>query len=96
MDLFIVSNQPDVGGGQGNFTPDFLSGKTNLCVRSERQGTVMWDREYTIVVVATDASNNKTKKNVVIRVPHDQSGALQCPTIDPALYVDETDPRCTK
>lgn len=92
----VVSNQPDVGGGQGNFTPDFLSGKMNVCVRSERQGTVMWDREYTISVVATDASNNKTKKNVVIRVPHDQSGATNCPTIDPDRYVDQTDPRCTK
>jgi hypothetical protein len=73
--LDVKSNQPDLGGGQGDFTPDFTSGKSALCLRSERQGTVMWDREYTIRILATDASNNQTVKSVVVRVPHDQSGA---------------------
>lgn len=92
----LTSNQPDLGGGQGDFTPDFARGKGGLCLRSERQGTVMWDREYTITVQATDASKNTVKKMVVVRVPHDQSGAAKCPNIEPARYVDITDPRCTE
>lgn len=92
----ITSNQPDLGGGQGDFTPDFASGAKSFCLRSERQGTVMWDREYTIPVIATDASGNTTKKTVVVRVPHDQSGAAKCPLVDPSRFVDITDPRCTQ
>jgi hypothetical protein len=92
----LTSNQPDVGGGQGDFTPDFVRGKKGLCLRSERQGTVMWDRQYAITVQATDASKNTVKKVVVVRVPHDQSSAANCPNIDPARYVDITDPRCTE
>lgn len=94
--LGVTSNQPDLGGGQGDFSPDFVRGKGGLCLRSERQGTVMWDRQYTITILATDASGNKTMKAVVVRVPHDQSGATNCPKIDPARYVDITDPRCTQ
>ncbi len=91
----VSSNQPDVGGGQGNFTPDFMSGGRALCLRSERQGTVMWDREYTIQIAATDSSNHTTTKYAVVRVPHDQSGAAKCASINPARLVDESDPRCT-
>jgi hypothetical protein len=91
----VTSNQPDVGGGQGNFTPDILKGAKALCLRSERQGTVMWDRQYTITVQATDAHNNATTKAVVVTVPHDQSSAAKCPLIDPSRFVDENDPRCT-
>lgn len=94
--LSVTSNQPDVGGGQGDFGPDFTSGKSGLCLRSERQATVMWDRQYTITFLATDSSNNKTIQSVVVSVPHDQAGATKCPNIDPSRYVDITDPRCTE
>ncbi len=36
------SDQPDLGGGQGNFTPDILAGKKGLCLRSEREGTTIY------------------------------------------------------
>jgi hypothetical protein len=95
VDIFLVtSNQPDLGGGQGNFTPDIVSGKKATCLRSEREGTVATDRIYTVRVVATDASKNKTFKDVLVTVPHDQAGQSKCPKVDPSRLVDATDPRC--
>jgi len=92
--MTVTSNQPDTGGGQGDFAPDAIVGKTALCLRSERQGTVMWDREYDITVAATDSSGNRATQVVSVIVPHDQAGAGKCPLVSSSRYVDETDPRC--
>ena len=46
----VTSNQPDTGGGQGNFTPDYTFNSTGVCLRSERQGTSDPPRIYTITV----------------------------------------------
>jgi hypothetical protein len=90
----VTSDQPDLGGGQGSFTPDILFGKKGLCLRSEREGTVSSDRLYTITVQAVDNFNNVATKKVIVRVPHDEGGA-GCPKIDPTRLTDASDPRCT-
>jgi hypothetical protein len=89
----VASNQADLGGGQGDFTPDIVFGKTHVCLRSEREGSTSADRTYTVVVSARDASGNTTTKNVVVTVPHDEASA-GCPVIDKGRVVDANDPRC--
>jgi hypothetical protein len=91
----VVSDQPVLGGGSGNTTPDVLFGPTAFCARAERAGTIAQPRDYTIDVAAKDASNNEAHATAVVRVGHDQSGA-KCPKIDSARIVDEGDPRCTR
>ena len=90
----VHANQPALGGGSGNTSPDVLFGKNALCVRSERAGTSQSPREYTVRVVATDASLNQAFANTLVRVGHDQGSS--CPAIDPARIVDDGDPRCTR
>jgi hypothetical protein len=82
----VASNQPM------NMGPDFAWGKSGLCLRSERVGSI-GDRLYTITIKATDASQNFTTKSVVVRVPHDQ--ANDCTKVDTSRLVDINDPRCT-
>lgn len=88
----VTSNQPELGGGQGNFAPDIIHGNTAVCFRSEREGTMSTDRLYTIVVSATDASNNTTTQTLVIHVPHDGT----CSGESTPTMVDASDPRCTQ
>lgn len=88
----VSSNQPDLGGGQGDFTPDVLHGNNAACFRAERQGTDVGDREYSIVVTATDASNNVTTQTLVVRVPHE--GTCGDEAMPP--MVDDNDPRCAQ
>lgn len=88
----VSSNQPELGGGQGNFKPDMLHGNNAACFRAERQGTSSGDREYSIVVSATDASNNVSTQTLVVRVPHD--GTCDGEAMPP--MVDDSDPRCTQ
>lgn len=90
----VTSNQADLGGGQGNFTPDIVSGAHAFCIRSEREGTVPQDRTYTIKVKAQDGSGNSTTREVVVHVPHDQNAIDKCPKIDPSRIVNAVDPAC--
>lgn len=87
----VSSNQPELGGGQGNFAPDMLHGTSAACFRAERQGTASGDREYSIVVSATDASNNVSTQTLVVRVP--RTGKCDGEVMPP--MVNEDDPRCT-
>jgi len=88
----VTSNQPDLGGGQGNFAPDIIHGNNAVCFRSERQGTMSTDRLYTIVVSATDSSNNTSTQTLTVHVPHDGTcGGESVPTM-----VKDGDPRCTQ
>ncbi len=43
-----------------------------FAVRSERKGTSVTGRTYTITYSATDASGNKTMATTKVSVPHDQ------------------------
>jgi hypothetical protein len=87
----VSSNQPELGGGQGNFKPDIIHGSKAVCFRAERQGSVATDREYSIVVTATDSMNNVTTQTLVVRVPHDGT----CQGEPTPTMVDDGDPRCT-
>jgi hypothetical protein len=89
----VTSNQPPAGGGSGNTAPDFLFGTGALCVRSERDGTLSTDREYTVTVQATDASGNSTTQKSTIVVHHDQSDP-KCDKVDGSRVVADDDPRC--
>ncbi len=90
----VRSNQPPLGGGQGNFSPDVFFGGKAFCVRSERQGASQPPREYTVTVEATDFAGNKTTRDVVVTVAHDQAG-VQCSNVDPGRIAEDGDPRCT-
>ncbi len=90
--LGVSSNQPVLGGGSGNTSPDILFGAGAFCVRSERDGMLPTDREYAVDVQAQDAAGNATTKTATVRVPHDQSGA--CPAVPSGRVVQASDPRC--
>ena len=90
----VTSNQPALGGGSGNTATDVIFGKDAFCVRSERDGTLQTDREYTVSVEARDASGNVTTKQTIIDVHHSQS-PIKCAAVDPSRIVDDNDPRCS-
>jgi hypothetical protein len=90
----VTSNQPPLGGGQGNFSPDVIYGTNNVCLRSERQGGASDNRIYTITVLASDGSNSITQ-SVNVRVQHDSSGGA-CAPVDPSRIVSADDPRCSQ
>lgn len=89
----VSSNQPALGGGQGNFTPDYTFNSTGVCLRSEREGTSSTDRVYTITVQATEGALT-VDQAINVTVPHDQSGSPKCPSVDPSRVVVDGDPRC--
>ena len=90
----VVSNQPPLGGGQGNTNPDVLFGKKAFCIRAERQGTSSSPRTYTVTLGAKDFAGNTSAKSVSVVVNPNQSG-MKCPNVNPARLVDDSDPRCT-
>lgn len=89
----VTSDQPEMGGGQGSTAPDFRFGSGAACLRSERQGTGARGRTYTITLGARDASGNESTRDVIVTVPHDQSGT-KCPRVPASLIVADEDPRC--
>ncbi|MEI9476509.1 MAG: Ig-like domain-containing protein [Deltaproteobacteria bacterium] len=68
----VVSNEPQSGLGNGDLTPDWeITGDLTLNLRAERSEKGK-GRVYTIEVTCTDDSGNSSKKNVTVKVPHDQ------------------------
>lgn len=74
----ITSNEPQDGLGDGDQAPDWTetiidqnTGIITFQLRSERSGSGD-GRIYTIVVTATDDSENSSSANVNILVPHDK------------------------
>jgi hypothetical protein len=90
----VRSNQPAIGGGQGNQSPDFVFGTDAVCLRAERQGTKKEARVYTIVLAAVDEAGNKSTREVEVIVPHDQSADNRCRVSAPITLVEDDDPRC--
>lgn len=90
----VTSDQPALGGGSGNAAPDVITGTQAFCVRAERDGTNPSPRHYTVVVKATDASNNSTTKDVSIIVAHDQAG-VACAKVPNNQLVADNDLRCS-
>jgi hypothetical protein len=90
----VRSNQPADATGDGATAPDVAFGSGAVCVRAERSGNARAPREYTVVLEATDLAGNTGRREVVIRVPHDQSPTGRCDTGDLAEAVPDGDPRC--
>jgi hypothetical protein len=74
----VSSNEPINGLGDGDTSPDWTdpvinqsTGVITLKLRAERSGKGS-GRQYTVTIVATDASGNESTANVKIIVPHDQ------------------------
>lgn len=67
----VSSSEPADGLGDGTTSPDVSWGASALCARAERSGTGD-GREYSVVLVATDAAGNESTVTVVVRVPHDR------------------------
>lgn len=71
----VTSNQPINGTGDGNTDPDWTvnSGSSDyeVSLRAERAGN-LGQRDYTIVISATDASGNTSQASCSASVPHDQ------------------------
>ena len=90
----VVSNQPPLDDGSGNANPDVVFGTGAFCIRAERDGLSSSPREYTVTLVASDASGNFSKPyDVVISVPHDQGQANKCASVDASRIVSDDDPR---
>ncbi|MBT5471633.1 MAG: hypothetical protein HOK41_13605 [Nitrospina sp.] len=73
--IAVTSNQPINGTGDGNTDPDWevdsSSSDYEVSLRAERAGNI-GQRDYTITVTATDASDNTSTATCSASVPHDQ------------------------
>ena len=78
LEALVTSNEPEEGTGDGDMAPDWSqpvideeNGTISLMLRAERSalGT---GRIYSIIVTATDSSNNSTSATIEIIVPHDK------------------------
>ncbi len=65
----VTSNEPDNGRGDGDTTGDATFGPSTVCIRRERSGPGR-GRVYTVVIEATDASGNASRKQILVQVPH--------------------------
>ena len=63
-----------------------------VCLRAERQGTVLEGRQYSVQIHAVDASGNSSDPMIDLVVGHDQRPGQRC--VDDAEYVPADDPRC--
>jgi len=71
----ITSNEPVLGAGSGNTSPDWqITGALTASLRAERSAPG-GGRIYTLTVQCTDASGNSSTKATTVQVSHDQ-GAL--------------------
>jgi hypothetical protein len=86
-----VSNQVGDGTGDGHTAEDIFVHPDAVCVRAERDGSVLYGRTYTIAATATDAASNTSSFTFDITVPHDQSP--KC--LDGSMPAEENDPTCT-
>ena len=75
----VASNEPEEGLGDGDMAPDWTipiidqeTGLIQLLLRAERSGSGN-GRAYSVVIIATDVSNNSSTATVEIVVPHDNS-----------------------
>ena len=69
----ITANQPILGPGSGNTTPDYIiTGNLTVTLRAERTGNQ--DRIYTLTVTSTDASGNTSTSTVLVYVSQANNG----------------------
>ena len=89
----VQDNQPTLGGGSGNTTPDFEFGSAAMCLRAERDGTRKTSRIYTVTIGVLDHAGNEADGTIEVVVPHDQAG-VRCPNLPVADFVTDDDPAC--
>lgn len=71
--LFITSNEAENGLGDGDKAPDWeILDEHNVLLRAERSGKGD-GRDYYITIMALDDSGNYSDRQVIVKVPHDQS-----------------------
>ena len=69
--LLVTSNEPINGTGDGDTVPDWeIVDAHHVKLRAERAGTGT-GRIYTIAIVSSDCSGNRTTNNVFVVVAHD-------------------------
>jgi hypothetical protein len=90
----VVSSESEDAAGDGSTEPDVVFGSGALCVRAERAASGP-GRTYTVVLESVDGAGNVARRQVEIRVPHDQHSGRTCTTGDLVARVDGGDPRCT-
>jgi hypothetical protein len=79
-EIYIFSNQPDNGSGDGNTGPDWeIVDNHNILLRAERSATDKNGREYYILIIAYDDSYNYALEQIIIRVPHDNRNTAMSP-----------------
>ena len=83
----IYQDEPVSGKGSGQTAPDGVFSSTDMAaIRAERNG--LGDgRVYHINFDATDSAGNTCSGEVMISVPHDESGA---PAVDGGALYDST------
>jgi hypothetical protein len=70
--LYVYSNEPDNGLGDGDVSPDWkIVDNHNILLRAERSGTGS-GRVYSIYIISHDNSYYYTSKLVTVAVPHDK------------------------
>lgn len=89
----VKSNQDILDSGSGTSVIDYKFGPNSVCLRAERAGTTMTPRNYTVTINARDRNGNRTQREIVISVPHDQGPPGKCNS-DAGLVVADDDPRC--
>ncbi|MBI1947416.1 MAG: hypothetical protein HYS27_17110 [Deltaproteobacteria bacterium] len=87
-----TSSQPDDAEGDGNTLNDVVVFPDHVCLRAERQGTVLEGRQYSVQLHAVDASGNSSDPTIELVVGHDQRPGQRC--VDGVEYVPADDPRC--
>lgn len=88
-----LSDQPDNGTGDGDTATDVVVFSDRVCLRAERQGSVLAGRQYRVRLHAVDAAGNASDPEIAVRVAHDQRDR-DCPRIPATEGVNDGDQRC--
>jgi hypothetical protein len=71
-EIYVFSNEPDNGIGDGNTTPDWeIVDNHKVLLRAERSSIDSCDRQYAIYIFCNDDSWNYAFQQIIVKVPHD-------------------------
>jgi hypothetical protein len=73
--LWVYSNEPDDGPGDGKTASDYkIIDEHHILLRAERSGKGT-GREYYIMLYSTDGSWNTAMQQIIVKVPHDMKSS---------------------